>query len=293
MNTTDPIFEALDRLADVVDTRPAHDPMPGILSKARANRRRANALVAGGLVAVVGAGFGLWSAVDVFNAASSPGYSGTPSTSPTAAPTTPPPSPDPDPDTSTPPPAEPTLAEYDRARADVDGDGAADTIRIRIPEADAAQGQNVILDDVDVQLQVELATGATVELALGKTIAPTISGTPDLDENDDAEIVLGFSGGDAGWIKVFTWDGDTVVRAEPAPSSPTVLVDDGDLHVSTAGPVSVLLDSGLVSWISTDDPSVPGELRFWTWRLDGQQLVADEEEQPYCMGGPGQYPEPC
>lgn len=72
-NATDPISEALDRLARAADANPLGDPMPGIMRKARANRRRATALVASGLAAVVAASFTLSSALDSPRAAQDPG----------------------------------------------------------------------------------------------------------------------------------------------------------------------------------------------------------------------------
>lgn len=285
-NKTDPVLKALDRLASVVDTNPVGDPMPGITRRARANRRRATALVAGGGAVVVAAGVGVASAVDFPEAGRDPGYADSPSASPTSAPSTPTSSP------SEPTPSEPALAEYDRARADVDGDGAADIILVQVPEADADEGHDVSMVSKDVRLQVELAAGATDELRFGETLAPTISGTPDLDGNGTAEVVLSFSGGDAGWLKVFTWDGDTVVQAEPATGSPADLVHDGGLYTEAEVVSSALVDGGLMSWVPTGDTSTPIEVRVWTWQLDENRLVATEAEQVQCMS-PGQYPKPC
>ncbi len=280
-NTTDPIFEALDRLARVVDTNPVGDPMPGITRKARAHRRRVTALAAGGGAVVVAVGVGSASVVDFPDPARDPGYANSPSTSPTSAPNTP---------TSS--PSGPTLAEYDRARADVDGDGAADIIRIRVPKADVKEGQDVSMVSKDVRLQVELAAGATDELRFGEALAPTISGTPDLDGNGSAEVVLSFSGGDAAWLKVFTWDGDTVVQAEPATGSPADLVADGGIYSAPEVASAALVDGGLISWVGTGDTSAPYEVRVWTWQLNEKRLVAGEAEQVQCMT-PGQYPKPC
>lgn len=288
-NTTDPIFEALDRLARVADTNPVGDPMQGITRKARANRRRATALATGGGAMVVASGVGFASVVDFPDPAQAPGYANSPSTSPTSAPST---SPTSAPSTPTSSPSGPTLAEYDRARADVDGDGAADIIRVQVPKADANQGQDVSMVSKDVRLQVELAAGATDEIRFGETLAPTISGTPDLDGNGTAEVVLSFSGGDAAWLKVFTWDGDTVVQAEPATGSPADLVDDGGIHSAPEVASSALVDGGLISWVGTGDTSAPYEVRVWTWQLDGKRLVAAEAEQVQCVT-PGQYPKPC
>lgn len=285
-NKTDPVLKALDRLASVVDTNPVGDPMPGITRRARANRRRVTALAAGGGAVVVAAGVGVASAVDFPEAGRDPGYADSPSASPTSAPSTPTSSP------SEPTPSEPALAEYDRARADVDGDGAADIIRVQVPEADADEGHDVSMVSKDVRLQVELAAGATDELRFGETLAPTISGTPDLDGNGTSEVVLSFSGGDAGWLKVFTWDGDTVVQAEPATGSPADLVHDGGLYTEAEVVSSALVDGGLMSWVPTGDTSTPIEVRVWTWQLDENRLVATEAEQVQCMS-PGQYPKPC
>jgi hypothetical protein len=278
-NTTDPIFEALDRLAGVVDTKPAGNPLPGITRKARANRRRTTALAAGGVAAVAAASLGVATVVDLPDQSREPGFTGSPSTSPTSAPSTTPTS-----------PPEPALAEYDRARADVDGDGAADIIRVRVPVADADEGHDVSMVSEHVQLQVELAAGGMVELDFGETLAPTISGTPDLDGNGTADVVLSFSGGDAAWLKVFTWDGDTVVPAEPAPGSPADLVDDGGLYTAPDVASSALVD-GLVSWVGTDDMSAPYQVRVWTWQLDGSRLAATAAGVQ-CVN-PGQYPAPC
>lgn len=287
-NTTDPIFEALDRLAGVADTNPVGDPMPGITRKARANRRRATALTAGGVAAVVAAGVSVGSVVDLPDAAPDPGYADPPKTSPTSVPSTP----TSVPSTPTSSPDGPALAEYDRARADVDGDGAADIIRIRVPAADAKEGHDVSMVSKDVRLQTELAVGATVELGFGEALAPTIAGTPDLDDNGTAEVVLSFSGGDAAWLKVFTWDGDTVVLAEPAAGSPADLVDSGGLVIAPEVASSALVDGGLISWVPTGDTSRPYEVRVWTWQLNDKRLVATEVEQLQCMS-PGEYPKPC
>lgn len=280
-NATDPIHEALDRLAGVVDAQPGADPMPGITRKARANRRRVITLAAGGVAAVVAAGVGVVSVVELPDQGRGPGYAGSPSSPPTSAPSTP-----------TPSASEPVLAEYDRARADVDGDGAADLIRVQVPEADADEGQDVSMVSEDVRLQVELAAGGTVELEFGETLAPTIAGTPDVDRNGTAEVVLSFSGGDAGWLKVFTWDNDTVVRADPATDSPADLVDDGGLYLAPEVASSALVDGGLISWVGTGDTSAPYEVRVWTWQLDRTRLVATETERIQCIN-PGQYPKPC
>jgi hypothetical protein len=278
-NTNDPISSALDRLARVADTSPAGDPMPGIMRKARANRRRATALVASGLAAIVTAGVGTVSLLDLPGAARDPGFAITPSTSPTPAPSTP-----------TAPPSEPALAEHDQAQADVDGDGGADTIRVVVPEADANEGLDM---STDVRLQAELAAGATVEIRLGEGLIPTIAGTPDLDGNGTDQVVLSFSGGDAGWLKVFTWDGDTLVQAEPDPGAEAELVFDGGLY-SEAGIVSsVLADGGLISWVPTSDETAPFEVRVWTWQLDGTLLVATEADELQCFSPGEQYPEPC
>jgi hypothetical protein len=280
-NATDPVFEALDRLASVVDSRPAADPMPGITRRARAHRRRVTALAAGGVMTVGAAGIAVASALDFPDPARDPGFTDVPSTSPTSAPSTP---------TSS--PAEPALAEYDRARADVDGDGVADIIRVLVPEADADEGQDVSMVSKDVRLQVELAAGGTVELDFGESLAPTIDGTPGLDGNGTAEVVLSFSGGDAASLEVFTWDGETVVRAEPAPGSPADLVDDGGLYSAPEVASAALVDGGLISWVGTGDVSAPYDVRVWTWQLDDERLVAAEAEQVQCMT-PGEYPEPC
>lgn len=285
-NKTDPVLKALDRLASVVDNNPVGDPMPGITRRARANRRRATALAAGGGAVVVAAGVGVASAVDFPEAGRDPGYADSPSASPTSAASTPTSSP------SEPTPSDPALAEYDRARADMDGDGAADIILVQVPKADADEGHDVSMVSKDVRLQVELAAGATEELRFGETLAPTISGTPDLDGNGTAEVVLSFSGGDAGWLKVFTWDGDTVVQAEPATGSPADLVHDGGLYTEAEVVSSALVDGGLMSWVPTGDTSTPIEVRVWTWQLDENRLVATEAEQVQCMS-PGQYPKPC
>ncbi len=288
-NTTDPIFEALDRLARVVDTNPVGDPMPGITRKARAHRRRVTALATGGGAVVVAAGVGSASVVDFPDPARDSDYANSLSTSPTSVPST---SPTSVPSTPTSSPSEPPLAEYDRAHADVDGDGAAEIILVRVPKADADQGQDVSMVSKDVRLQVELATGATDELRFGEALAPTISGTPDLDWNGTADVVLSFSGGDAAWLKVFTWDGDTVVQAEPASGSPADLVDDGGLHSAPEVASSTLVDGGLISWVGTGDTSSPYEVRVWTWQLDEERLVAVEAQKVQCLI-PGQYPKPC
>ncbi len=279
-NTTDPIAKALDRLARVADTNPVGDPMPGITRKARANRRRATALVASGLAAVVTAGVGtaaLLDLPDLLDPAGDPGYANSPSTSPTPAPNTP-----------TSPPREPALAEYDQAQADVNGDGAAGTVRVLVPDAD--EGLDV---SMDVRLQVEPAAGAAVELRIGETLIPTIAGTPDLDGNGTDEVVLSFSGGDAGWLKVFSWDGDTLVQAEPAPGPVADLVYDGGLYSEAGVASSALVDGGLISWVPTGDESAPFEVRVWTWQLDGTLLVATEAEQIQCFSPGQQYPKPC
>ena len=278
---SDPIFEALDRLARVADTSPVGDPMPGITRKARANRRRATAFAAAGVAAVVAVGVSVASTVDVPDPARDPGYVSTPSTSPTPTTSAP-----------TPSPSEPSLAEFDRARADVDGDGAADIIRVLVPEADADEGRDVSLVSEHVVLQVELAAGTKAEVGFGESLAPTISGTPDLGGNRAAEVVLSFSGGDSGWLKAFTFDGDTVVRADPATNSPADLVDDGGLYTAAGVVSSALVDGSLISWVPTGDTSSPYQVRVWTWRLDETRLVATEEEQFRCMA-PGQYPTSC
>ncbi|MPZ60316.1 MAG: hypothetical protein GEU93_03260 [Propionibacteriales bacterium] len=259
-NTTDPIFEALDRLARVADTNPVGDPMPGIMRKARANRRRATALAAGGVAAVVAVGFGVASALDVSGSAGPSGPVSPPSTTPTP----------------TPSPTEPALEEFERAPADVDGDGAVDIIRVMVPPADAKNARDSIVDSKDVRLQVKLDGGGREEVKLGKAPVPTIAGTPDLDENGTADVVLSFSGGDAGWLRVFTWDGDTVVQAEPAAGSPADLVNDGGLYTAAEIVSSALVDGDLISWVPTADTSAPYEVRTWTWQLDKNRLVATE-----------------
>ncbi|HEX6232426.1 MAG TPA: hypothetical protein VFZ63_04805 [Jiangellaceae bacterium] len=286
-DTTDPIFKALDRLARVADTNPVGDPMPGIRRKARANRRRAAALVASGLAAVVAAGFAASSVVDFPRAAQDPGYANSPSAAVSVAPR---------PAPSTPPsrPGEPTLAEYDQARADVNGDGSADVIRILGAEADAADGQEETMASADVRVDVEL-TGSRAEmvLVLDETLVPTIVGTPDLDGDGAAELVLSFSGGDAGWLKVFTWNGENVVKAEPDPDSLSDLIDNGGLYSQEGVASSVLADDGLISWVPIGDESAPAEVRVWTWQLHGMLLVAAEAEQTQCFRPGQQYPRPC
>jgi hypothetical protein len=280
-DTTDPVSEALDRLARVVDANPVGDPMPGIIRKARADRRRVTALAAGGVVAVVAATVGVVSAVDLADNAEGRGPTGSPSTSSTSTPSTP---------TSS--ATVPALAEYDRARADVDGDGEVDMIRVMIPATDADEGQDASIVSKDVRLHVELAAGGSVELSFGEALAPTISGTPDLDGNGTAEVVLSFSGGDAAWLRVFAWDGETVVQAHPANDSPAALVDDRGLYLDPEVAASALVDGGLISWVTTGDTSAPYEVRVWTWQLDETQLVATEAQQVQCIS-PGQYPKPC
>jgi hypothetical protein len=279
-HTIEPISEALDRLARVADTNPIGDPMPGIKRKARANRRRATALVACGLAATVTAGVTTVSLLDLPGLAGDNGYANSPSTSPTSAPSTP-----------SSPPREPALAEYDQAQADVDGDGAADTIRVLVPEADADEGMDM---SMDVRLEVEFAADvATVELRLGEMLIPTIAGTPDLEGNGTDEVVLSFSGGDAGWLRVFTWNGDTLVQAEPGPDSMADLVDGGALYSEEGVASSALVDGGLISWVPTNDESAPFEVRVWTWQLDGTLLVATEAEQIQCFRPGEQSPKPC
>jgi hypothetical protein len=179
----------------------------------------------------------------------------------------------------------------------VDGDGAADIIRVTIPEADAAAGLDSILESDEVRLQIELAAAGTVEIGLDDVIVPSISGTRDLDENGTAEVVLSFSAGDAGWLSVFTWEGETVIRADPADDSPADLADNGRLGIG-GGVNSALVDVGLISWIANDELVSPYEVQFWTWDLEGTQLVATEAEQSHCMDPdqyrePGAYPRPC
>lgn len=281
MNTTDPIHEALDRLAKVADTHPVADPMPGVTRRARANRRRTVALSAGASSLVVVAGLGFASVLNLPDPAGSLGYADSPSPSPSPAPRTPAPS-----------PTEPALGAYDRARADVDGDGVADTVSVRLPEADAAEGQDSSLLSKDVRLHVRFAAGTTAELRFGEVLAPTIAATPDLDGNGTAEVVLSFSGGDAAWLKAFTWHDGTIDQAEPAPGSPADLVDDGGLYSSEEVASSSVVDGELISWVGTDDTSEPFEVRVWTWQLEGKRLVATEEEQLQCTR-PGQHPQPC
>jgi hypothetical protein len=281
-NTKDPLFEALDRLARAVDNEPFGDPMPGITRKARANRRRVAALTVGGVAAVAVAGVAAGAVIDFPDGTPEPEIAETPSVSQTSAPSPP-----------TPSPNEPSMAEYDQARADVDGDGAADTIRVLVPEADAGAGTDESLVSDDVRLQIEFAAGAEVGLGFGQGLAPTIAGTPDLDGNGTAEVVLSFSGGDAAWLKVFTWDGETVVPAQPANGSPADLVDDGGLYTEAETVSSALVDRGLISWVPTGDFSDPFVVKVWTWQLDGAQLVATEADQLQCIMSPGQFPEPC
>ncbi|NED99917.1 hypothetical protein [Phytoactinopolyspora halotolerans] len=296
MNTPDPMFEALDRLARAADSRPAGDPMPGIVRKARANRRRANALVAGGLVAVAAAGFGLSSVVGVPQLSREPGYAETPTMSPSPIPT---PTPSRSPSSS---PDEPDLGEYDGADADVDGDGAADATRILVPahilalagvpEDGVRVPEDVSVTSDDVRLQVEFAAGGTAEVRLGRTLAPTIVGTPDLDGNGTADVVLAFSGGDSGWLKIFTWDDGTVVQAEPADGSPPELVNEGDLFIAPGVASSILADGELISWVDATDPP-SDEVRVWTWRLEQNRLVATEADEVQCFSREDQRPRPC
>jgi hypothetical protein len=282
-NTTDPISKALDRLARVADSNPVGDPMPGITRKARANRRRVNALVASGLAAVAVAGFAVSSVVGFPQAVQDPGYANSPSAAPSSTPSTPPS-----------PTGELALAEYDQARADVNGDGAPDVIDVLSPEAEVGEGQDVSSASEDVWLEVEMAAGHTALVRFsGETIVPTIVGTPDLDGDGAAEVVLSFSGGDAARLKVFTWDGETVVQAEPDPGPVPDLVEDGGLYSDPYVGSSALVDGGLISWVPTGDETAPFEVRVWTWQLDGTLLVATEAEQIRCMSPGQQFPEPC
>lgn len=271
-NETDRVFETLDRLARDVDIEPACDPMPGIISRARANRRRATVVTAECMAGVVAAGIGLASAVGFSGSADGPRVA-TPPSDTTATPGGPP------------------MADYDRARADVDGDGAVDTIRVRIAKADAEAGKEVSVVSKHVRLRVDLASGAMAELGFGRTLAPTIAGTPDLDSDSASEIVLSASGGDAAWLRVYTWDGKAVVRAAPA-DAPDRLVDDGGLYTAPGVAGSALDGDRLISWVGTDDTSAPYQVRVWTWRLEEKRLVATAADRLQCIN-PGDYPAPC
>lgn len=290
---TDPVFKAMDRLARVADSSPVDDLMPGIMRRARANRRRAAALTAGGVAAVVAAGFGVVFAVELPDLARGPEVVSPSTTSPSPVPDT---TQTPDASPTSPPDPPDAAVEYDRAESDVNGDGAADVIRVTLPASDAAAGMDSILESDDVRLGVELAAGGTVEIELDDVIVPRISGTQDLDGNGTAEVVLAYSAGDAGWLRVFTWDGDTMVRADPADDSPADLIGDG-LFLIEGGVNSALTEIGLISWLAIEE-SAPYEVRLWTWQLDGSRLVATESEQTHCMSPdryaePGQFPEPC
>lgn len=281
-NTTDPVSKALDRLARVADSHPVGDPMPGISRKARANRRRATVLMASGLAAAVAAGFAASSVVDFPLTAQDHVYANSPS-APSVAPSTSPSE-----------PSERMMEVYDQARADVNGDGAADWIYVRVPEGDAAEDQDVTISSEDVWLDIDMVGGPTVIVRIfDETITPTIAGTPDLNGDGAAEMVLHFSGGDAGWLKVFMWDGETVIRVEPAPGSTADLVDDGGLYSEEGVAGSALVDDRLISWVSTGNDAAPREVRVWTWQLEGTLLVATEAAQTQCFGPGQQHPEPC
>lgn len=316
-NSTDPIFEALDRLSRVADSSPVDDPMPGITRKARANRRRTAALTVGGIAAAVVAGFGVVSAVEMPELAGGPDIAGPPTTTP--APISPTPDPEtssPDPETSSPeetptePPEEssqaqdvptvpgrPDLAEYERASADVDGDGAEDVVRITFPTADARFGLDSIVESEDVRLLLERAAGDTVEAELESAYV-SVDGTRDLDGDGTAEVILSLTeGGDYAWIRVLTWDAGSMAEAEEADNAPI------NLEIIPSGSYgegfnTALVDIGLLSWRHVGENAPPYEVQLWTWELDGTQLVATEAEQAHCMDPeqyqvPDTYPSPC
>jgi hypothetical protein len=106
-------------------------------------------------------------------------------------------------------------------------------------------------------------------------------------------VLLFFTpGGDGGWHDVFTWNGDTLAKAPPAPGSPKDLVEDDSLTTVAELVGAEVVDGRLFSWFSTGDTSAPFELRVWTWQLEGQRLVATEVDGTQCRTRPGQYPEP-
>ncbi|WP_166346670.1 hypothetical protein [Phytoactinopolyspora limicola] len=287
MNDTDPIGDALDRLARVADTKPTGDPMPGIRRKARANRRRANALVVAG-VAAVAAGIGTWAVVDFSGDTNAPGYANdAPTTGPTPAPSTPTPPP------TSPPPTEPPLVEFDRASGDVDGDGVEDVIRVMVPPADADQARESIVTSEDVRLRVDLASGSTAEFEFGEALVPVIVGAPDLNGNGNADMVLSFRGGAVAWEKVFIWVDDTLVQAIPLADSVEHLVDDDGLYTAQEEVSSGLVDERLISWVPTGDADAPYEVRVWTWELVGLVLLATEAAEPQCFRPGQQFPGPC
>lgn len=274
--TDDRLQDALDRLAARADSAPPTDPVPGIVRRARARRRRANALAAGAAGATVLVSAGVLMTSGLPGPERPPGPAdGSSATPPEATRSTSPP-----------------LGVYDTARADVDGDGAADRVDVLLPAADADLGPDVSFVSEDVRLRVTRAAGGVARLQLGESLAPTITGTPDLDGDGSAEVVLTASGGDAAWLRTFVWDGRLLHQATPAEGSPPRLVDDGGLHVTAEAVGADLVEGRLLSWVPTEDTSAPYELRAWAWRLEQGRLVATRLDRPLCLE-PGSPPAEC
>lgn len=297
-STKDPIFDALDRLAGVADADPVGDRMPAIARRAKTNRQRTVALTTVAVAAVAAVGYGAVSRLDLVGRAEDPGYATSPSRAVDATPSTPEPS-NPEPSTPAQDPSSSSSAQagsytaVENVRADVDGDGTRERVSVMLPEAEAAAYDPTELVSSD-NAQLVLWRDGPAFVAGMSGVVPTFDGTPDLNGDGAAEVVLGFSSGDSYSVRVYTWVADqglvevTVVRGE----APKELVSDSSLvsfeFDGTA--VGTGIDGNeLVSWMTTQ----PGSTQFdsWVWRLDGGVLTATPDGTR-CATGTG-LPEPC
>ncbi|MEZ5094715.1 MAG: hypothetical protein R2731_00390 [Nocardioides sp.] len=283
--TKDPIFDALDRLAGVADTDPVGDRMPAITRRARVHRQRAAALTAAGAAAALAVGYAAITSLGPAGRASDPGYatsSPSPTTAPTSdpsAPTLPPPeSARPSDDVGTPEGSNGPADNYravESVRADVDGDGSAERLQVMLPKAEAAAydpRESVTSDHIS--LVVWQNQGADFVAGMSGSV-PTFAGTPDLDGDGAAEVVLAFSGGDGFSMQVWTASGPGTGLAPAEPDlggAPSVLAEGSSLFGSEATATGVALADGrLVSWRRPDQASP--QVDTWVWQLDGAALV--------------------
>lgn len=251
MNTHDPIFESLDRLAGIADADHVGDRMPDIKRRVRVARRRKGTglAVAAALIAVAGVGVS----------------QGLPSTR-----TAPPPVDNPG-DIQSP---GGHFTTFDRRRADLDGDSAAEVIKIRVPVDTTVEDQ---------QLQVEWGNGDIVTTALPNTMETSLLGPIDLDDDGDLELITRGGGGETSVTKVF--------QAEPASLAEVETVDAAGAGASlatsaepTTWQVHVAAD-GIYSYRLTDpttlDFPAPVTLRLWT--LEGSTFTLPERSETQCV----------
>ena len=160
--------------------------------------------------------------------------------------------------------------------ADVDGDGTDDVISVvEQPMDDGSPGLLDRAADGDGRGGHAGHGAGRREQARRQPI--------DLDGDGDLEIIVSFSGGEAFWAEVYTWEDGTLVSIKIRDAAGgDRLAGDG---VEPTDWQLAFLPDGIYSWRYADPAATdrPAIVEVRTWTLEGRTLTQSTQSVPGCV----------